>query len=498
MGRDADYNAIAQYYGSLHEFSGHMCRKNNRNECGNGKEKEGSSKNKPICDLSSCPIDGAYLTLSKIGSLVILFHSPPGCSTGLWILWGGAYSLKSVTGTKKVTDCITLCTNMNEDDVVYGGTEKLRAAVLDIKERYDPEHAVILSSCCPGIIGDDFNEVVEEAREKLNMNIGWLDTSGFKSWYWPNGYDLAHQYIVEHIMEPPDKVEDDTVNIIPYGNAASADEKECARLLTELGLKVQMPMSVPHTTVENIRRAPYAKANVMMCLTYGWNFCRSMNKRFGTEYSMESHPIGSYFTKKWIRAIAKIFNKENEAEAIIQKEMDEIEENIAELRKELDGKSIAISAGHDKAPSLLAMALELGLRVCYVGLITYDDLVKDKIKEVSDMFNYDVELYVFPQSYEEIPLVKKYNPDVFIGPAGLTPKNIMMQIPAVSTHFNDFIGPYFGFKGLVNFGREIRAAINDPMPRYAPFDFIITGSERVCSEEWYKNFKKREDINEFI
>jgi nitrogenase molybdenum-iron protein alpha chain len=493
MARDISCKAIAQYYGTLKGFNNYLCKGRHHKE-----DDQTRLKNKPVCDLSSCPIDGAYLTLSKIGSLVILFHSPPGCSTGLWILWGGAYSLKSVAGTKKVSECITLCTNMNESDVIYGGTEKLRKAVLDIRERYNPEHLVILSSCCPGIIGDDFNEVVEEAREKYNMNIGWLDTSGFKSWYWPNGYDLAHQYIVQNIMEPPERVDELTVNIIPYGNAASADENECARLLTEMGLKPQLPLSVPHTTVENIRLAPNARANVMMCLTYGWNFCKCMKERFGTEYSEESHPIGSYYTEKWLMGAARIFDKEKEAKALIEKEQREIKNDLKYIRENLKGKTIAITAGHDKAPSLLAMALELGLKVCYVGLVTYDDLVKDKINEISSMFDYDAELFVFPQTYEEIPLVKKYNPDVFIGPAGLTPKNVMMQVPAVSTHFNDFIGPYFGFRGLVNFGREILNAINDPMPRFAPFDFIITGSERVCSKDWYNNFKKREIPDEII
>lgn len=488
MERDVKYKSVLEYHGTLKEFDQELkCREgNNGNNCK-------LSNTKSVCDLSSCPIDGAYLTLSKVGSLIILFHSPPGCSTGLWILWGGAYKLKSVTGTKRTSECITLCTNMNERDIIYGGTEKLRNAVKGIYERYSPEHVVILSSCCPGIIGDDFNDVVEEARDKYRMSIGWLDTSGFKSGYWPNGYDLAHQYIVEHIMEIPEEIEENTVNIISYGNAASADEKECARLLEALGLKPQLPMSVPYTSVENIKRAPYAKANAMMCLTYGWNFCKQMNERFGTEYSLESHPIGSFYTKKWIRAIAEIFHKKDEAEELICFEEEAIKERLEWLRGELSDKKIAITAGHDKAPSLLAMALELGMKVCYVGLVTYDDLVKDKIDEVTKMFNYDVELHVFPQTYEEVPLIKKHAPDVFLGPAGLTPKNVMVQIPSVSTHFNDFIGPYFGFRGLLNFGQEILNAINDPMPRFAPFDFIITGNDRICGKEWFENTNKWED-----
>lgn len=489
MARDSDYNAMAQYSGTLKNFKNFL----DDRHCGNiSSEKHGNFKKKPVCDISSCPLDGAYLTLSKIGSLVILFHSPPGCSTGLRLLWGGAYSLKSIAGTQIESNCITLCTNMNERDIIYGGNEKLRKAILDIRKRYAPEHLVVLSSCCPGIIGDDIQGVIEQIKMEHGMNIGWLDTSGFKSWYWPNGYDLAHQYIVEHLIDEPEKVCDDVVNIIPYGNASRADEIECGRLLEGMGLKPQFPLAVPHTSIDNIRVAAKAKANVMMCLTYGWNFCKMMSDRFDTQYSLESHPISSYYTKKWIRGIAKIFHKEREADILIKKEEEEIAREMDNLRTSLKGKKIAISAGHDKAPSLYAMALELEMDVCYIGFITYDDLVNDKIKEISAMHDKDVELYVFPQTYEEVPLVKKYNPDVFIGPAGVTPKNVMMQVPAVSTHFNDFIGPYFGFRGMVNFGKEILNAINDPMPRYAPFDFLITGKEKICGKEWFNNFEIRE------
>jgi nitrogenase molybdenum-iron protein alpha chain len=481
MGREIDFNVIYEYDGTLKKFSQFLTEREKKDK---GKCKKGA-KNKILCDLTSCPIDGAYLTLSRIGSLVILFHSPPGCSMGLWMLWGGAFSLKAVTGTKKESECITLCTNMDEEDVVYGGNNKLEKAIIDIKERFDPEHIVVLSSCCAGIIGDDVDEVINKTKDKYGLKIGWLDASGFKSSYWPNGYDLAHRYIVNNIMEPRE-VDPDLVNIIPYGNAAHVDELECGRLLTEMGLKVQYPLSVPHTTVNNVQKAPYAKLNVMMCITFGWQFCECMKKRFGTDYSSESQPIGTYFTKKWILSIASYFGKEKEAEKLINKEISEIKEELQDLKTRLKGKRVAISAGHDKVPSLLATCLELGLEVVYVGIFTYDDLVKEKVQEIVEMYDYDMPLSIFPQTHFEIPFVKKVKPDIFIGPPGLTPKNIQMQIPAISTHFNDFIGPYFGFKGLITFSKEIFRALNDPLPHFAPFNYLISGFDRVCDEKYFK------------
>lgn len=477
MSRDKEHHALFSYEGTFKDFVGKAC----------GGQKESAAvckmkKNRPACDLSSCPLDGAYLALSKIDGLTVLFNSPPGCCIGLWILWGGAYSLKSVTGTKTHNRCVTLCTGMNEEDVVYGGEGKLYEALKDIATRLKPEYVCVLSSCCPGIIGDDIEKVVSRSRQEFDIDVGWLDTSGFKSSYWPNGYDLAHDFMVDHMMSTALEVDEKTINILPYGNAASVDEHECARLLEALGLTVQMPLSVPFTNIENIRTAPRARANTMMCMTFGWNFARKMQARFGTQAIHESHPLSIHFTTKWLKAVAKVYGLEKEADVLIESEVAAISEELASLCEELRGRRIAITAGHDKMPSLLALARELQMEPVYAGMVTYDDLVETKLKEIAETFNYDFKMVMFPQTYDEVPIVKSLDPDVFIGPAGLTPKNVMMGIPSVSTHFNDFIGPYFGFRGVVTFGRQILNSIRDPLPQYAPENFVIKGAERVCGE----------------
>lgn len=50
-------------------------------------------------------------------------------------------------------------TEMTEDDMVFGGTEKLLDTVLKIKNRRPRPKAVIVVSSCPaGIIGDDIEK----------------------------------------------------------------------------------------------------------------------------------------------------------------------------------------------------------------------------------------------------------------------------------------------------------------------------------------------------
>ena len=476
--RNGDLKPVHLYYGKYKEFVEKLINNTLL-----------SQNIKSVNDLTSCPIDGAYLTLSKIESLVILFHSPQGCSTSLWFLWGGAFSLKSVESNSSNSRAVTLSTNLTEADVIYGAEDKLRKALADIKRKYDPQYVAVLSSCCSGIIGENVYSIVNEMSFKTGMNIGWLDTSGFKSWYWPNGYDYAHQFIVQNIMPPKDKVEkskEKTINIITYGNAAVVDEMECERLMKKLGFRVLHPFSVPYTSIEKLQKSASAHMNFMMCKTYGLAFCEEMQKKYGTPYIRTTHPMGSYYSELWLREIAKIFHVENKCESIIQEEKESIGEKLSIIKQQLNGKRVAISAGHDKAPSLIALAQELNLTIVYLGILTYDNTTKEKFIDVSKLIDYDFITLVNPQSYEEIPIINELRPDLYIGPAGLTPKVTALNIPAVSTHFNDFIGTFFGFQGIINFGEYILRSMNDPIPSHMNEEYFFNGNEKICGQNWFE------------
>lgn len=412
-----------------------------------------------LSDLTSCPLDGAYLVLSKIKDLVILFHSPEGCSTSLWFLWGGAFSMKSQTkSTMAVSEgAITLCTAMREEQMIYGGIEILKKAIYEVKDRYSPLHTIVLSSCCSNIIGDDIEGAVQFAKNKWNMNIDYLDTAGFKSWYWPNGYDLAHQFLVKSIMGRKVKKISNTVNLISYGNAASVDEKELIRLLNLCDIKVQLPLCVPFTSIENIKEAPNACLNIMMCKAYGYEFCKQMEKKYNIPFVETTQQIGSKNCEKFLREIGEKMECKEKVESLIFSEKRNIADRLNEYKKFFRGKSIAISAGHDKVFSLIELAQELGFKICYIGLLTYDDLVIEKVKKLQ----IDCRLIVNPQRDEEVQALLKDIPDLYLGPAGLTARVNVLGIPTLNIHFNDLLENYFGFSGVVNFAKNMKSAIEN-------------------------------------
>ena len=75
-------------------------------------------------------------------------------------------------------------------------------------------------------------------------------------------------------------------------------------------------------------------------------------------------------------------------------------------------------------------------------------------------------------------------PDVYIGPAGQTPRVALMNIPTVSCHFNDFMGTFFGFRGVVNYGKHILNTMKNALSLTAPKNYLVEGAEKICGREW--------------
>jgi nitrogenase molybdenum-iron protein alpha chain len=68
--------------------------------------------------------------------------------------------------------------------------------------------------------------------------------------------------------------------------------------------------------------------------------------------------------------------------------------------------------------------------------------------------------------HEAEVLMEKYRPDVFC--AGIKEKYVIQKagIPLKQLHSYDYSGPYAGFKGAVNFYREIDRLVNTKMFRF--------------------------------
>jgi nitrogenase molybdenum-iron protein alpha/beta subunit len=102
---------------------------------------------------------GAFRACSGIKDAVTLTHVPVGCN------WGAAM-FKS---TSNQPDIRQACTVMHEREIVFGGEEALREALLRADKLYNTPLLAVVAGDAPAIIGDDVEAVIDSVA--LNKDL---------------------------------------------------------------------------------------------------------------------------------------------------------------------------------------------------------------------------------------------------------------------------------------------------------------------------------------
>ena len=74
-----------------------------------------------------------------------------------------------------------ICTNLTEQDMVFGGIGKLEKTIREAWARHKPKVIFIAASCASGIIGDDIESAARQLEEELGVITVTLYCEGFRS-----------------------------------------------------------------------------------------------------------------------------------------------------------------------------------------------------------------------------------------------------------------------------------------------------------------------------
>ncbi|WP_276519071.1 MULTISPECIES: nitrogenase component 1 [Lachnospiraceae] len=106
-----------------------------------------------------------------------------------------------------------MSTDMNEDDMVFGGMQKLTDTVTAIlREKPRPRAIVIISSCPAGIIGDDID--MAKSLAEPGIPVITIKTDGNLSGDYLQGMLMCYTELARQIIDPNVQPEPNTVNIV--------------------------------------------------------------------------------------------------------------------------------------------------------------------------------------------------------------------------------------------------------------------------------------------
>jgi nitrogenase molybdenum-cofactor synthesis protein NifE len=147
--------------------------------CEHNHHKHGEKKNKSCTQVAQpgaaqggCAFDGASIALVPITDVAHLVHGPIACAGNSW---GSRGSLSS--GAKLYKMGFT--TDLNENNVIFGGEKRLYKAILEVEQRYNPAAVFVYSTCVTALIGDDLDAVCQKAAEKTGKPVIPVNSPGF-------------------------------------------------------------------------------------------------------------------------------------------------------------------------------------------------------------------------------------------------------------------------------------------------------------------------------
>ncbi len=117
------------------------------------------------CTYAGCK--GVVIGPSR--DILSITHGPIGCGFYSWLTRRNQTRPPTASDENFITYCLS--TDMQEQQIVFGGEKKLREAVREAYQIFKPKAIAIFSTCPVGLIGDDVHAVATEMKEELGINV---------------------------------------------------------------------------------------------------------------------------------------------------------------------------------------------------------------------------------------------------------------------------------------------------------------------------------------
>ena len=447
------------------------------NEPGCGKNQGKSEKERkkgctkqlqPGGAAGGCAFDGAKIALQPITDVAHLVHGPIACEGNSW----DNRSAKS-SGPKLYRTGFT--TDMNENDIVFGGEKRLYKSIKEIIDKYDPPAVFVYQTCVPAMIGDDIDAVCKKAAEKFGKPCIPINAPGFVG---PKnlGNKLAGEAILDHVIgtEEPEYTTPYDINIIGEYNL-SGELWQVKPLLDELGIRILACIS-GDAKYHEVAQSHRARAAMMVCSKAMINVARKMEERYGIPY-FEGSFYGIGDMSDSLREIARLLVRRGapgdltaRTEAVIEREEKRAWERIAAYRERLRGKKVLLITGGVKSWSVVAALQEGGMEIVGTSVKKSTKEDKEKIKEIMGQDAHMIEDMAPREMYK---LLKEARADIMLSGGRSQFVALKAKMPWLDINQERHYA-YAGYEGMIDLVREIDKALSNPVWRQvrtpAPWD----------------------------
>ncbi len=419
----------------------------------------------PKCNIQTTPGDFTERGCTYAGCMGVvggpvkdvihLVHGPIGCA--YWTWGGGTRQNWSDNPSFHRKYCFS--TDMQEDNVIFGGEDKLYKAIIEAHEAFPEARGVfVYATCSIGLIGDDIKAVCKRAEKEIGIKVVPFNCEGFRGCSQSLGHHIANDTLFEYVVgtKEPEYTTDYDMNIIGDYNI-QGDLWLIKSLFERMGIRILCTFT-GNASIDEIAQAHRAKLNLMHCQRSTPYICKLMEKKYGIPF-VRASMFGIEQTSKALRDVAAFFGLEEKAEKIIKEEVSKVVPKMEEYKKKFKGKRVFIYQGAPRTWHWVRLFRELGMETI-AAATTFgheEDYVRicERVKDGTLVIDN-------PNALELEEVLLELKPDLFI--SGLKEKYLSYKlgIPFINGHSYEK-GPYAVYSGFLNFARDIEKAMFAPV-----------------------------------
>ncbi len=455
--RERRLGAVGAYHGPAGSLAGAVARN------------EAPQRIRTFSQTKWDEIVAALQLLHGIRDAAVVVHGPAGCG-----------AVKHYLDAYEGPGGPLLTTALSERDSIMGADEKLAEAVRIARARYGVRVVFVVTTPVTAINNDDVDAVALELSEELDIRVVPVHTDGFRSKIGSNGFDVVFHACVEHLLPEPGGGDGTLVNVLATVENGQ-DVRYLAAAVAALG---RVPNVLPRaSTVAALERSVRASASVA-ARTESRLLGELLQRERGVRFHLPLPPIGIAGSSRWLRELGAVLDLGPEAERLVQERERALAGGIERARGSLAGARVYVSGEGLMALSLAELVEEFGGEVAGLSLFDLDDRTADLVASGYHAHGWGFDLHVGEgQPFEQVNIVSRLRPDVYLGGLGQSLPVARHGIPAVCYGAL----PVFGHRAALDLVRRLsRAATRrDLVTRLAGVEAGYRGAWLAKRPDWY-------------
>lgn len=277
-------------------------------------DKDIKSLSHAIFPGTHCPLFGVMLTASYIKNMPVLVVGTSECT----------YYTKNFAYHRQKGKDSVYSLALKEKDVVFGAQVKVEKAIRQIVEIEEPDAIMIVTTCVPELIGEDYSSIEYSLSDEINIPIFVVNTEHFKCNSHIPGMTRALKSLGNAMNKPK---YNEGVNILGH-RQSDVEKTELVNLLKSQGIKINTVIP-SKCDIEDIKNASNVKLNIVTDMI-AIDLAKYMKEKFSIDYI--------YFDKHMSKNI--IFENYHKLSKILDIDFNK---KLTEQRKEYDELFLKLS-----------------------------------------------------------------------------------------------------------------------------------------------------------